>query len=151
LLSEIFVPGFLDDFHLPLLCILLILNLHYQVFLVGHDWGSNIGWEVCRLRPDRIIAYVAVSVPFNVRAPDNSGINKAVAILGEGFYWNRFQVSSGGSILSSFLQIFREHGGTCSESQTLHNTFIVHFLYINQGSKKACLFICFLDTFNKED
>jgi hypothetical protein len=26
-----------------------------------------------------------------VRAPDNSGINKAVAILGEGFYWNRFQ------------------------------------------------------------
>jgi pimeloyl-ACP methyl ester carboxylesterase len=61
------------------------------VFLVGHDWGSNIGWEVCRLRPDRIIAYVSVSVPFNVRAPDSSGITKAVAILGEGFYWNRFQ------------------------------------------------------------
>jgi len=70
----------------------LLDALHVQqVFLVGHDWGSNIGWDVCRLRPDRIIAYVSVSVPFNVRAPDNSGINKAVAILGEGFYWNRFQ------------------------------------------------------------
>ncbi|KAH8946712.1 hypothetical protein BDL97_12G111700 [Sphagnum fallax] len=62
-----------------------------QVFLVGHDWGSTIGWEVCRLRPDRVIAYVAVSVPFRIREPDSSPIQKMTKLLGEGFYWNRFQ------------------------------------------------------------
>lgn len=152
LLSEIFVPDFLDDFHLPLLCILLILNLHYQVFLVGHDWGSNIGWDVCRLRPDRIIAYVSVSVPFNVRAPDNSGINKAVAILGEGFYWNRFQVSSRGSILSSFLQILESMVAPAVNPKTYTMHLLCIFCITIRGPRKyVCLFVCFLDTFNKED
>ncbi|CAM6055773.1 unnamed protein product [Sphagnum tenellum] len=62
-----------------------------QVFLVGHDWGSCIGWEICRWRPDRVIAYVAVSVPFLIRDPDCNGVTKITALLGEGIYVNRFQ------------------------------------------------------------
>ncbi len=112
------------------------------MFLVGHDWGSNIGWDVCRLRPDRIIAYVSVSVPFNVRAPDNSGINKAVAILGEGFYWNRFQVSSSGSILSSFLQILESMVAPEVNPKTHTMHLLCIFCITIRGPRKyVCLFV----------
>jgi pimeloyl-ACP methyl ester carboxylesterase len=57
---------------LPSLVVWFWLSL-CQVFLVGHDWGASIGWEVCRLRPDRVIAYVAVSVPFRIWEPDVVG------------------------------------------------------------------------------
>ncbi len=89
-----------------------------QVFLVGHDWGSTIGWEVCRLRPDRVIAYVAVSVPFRIREPDSSPIQKMTKLLGEGFYWNRFQVNS-----QTLFQVFL---------QTIHCTSrVMNFFYSN--------------------
>ncbi len=70
---------------------------------MGHNWGSTIGWEVCRLRPDRVIANVAVSVPFRIREPDSSAIQKMTKFLGEGFYWNRFQVNSQ-TLFQVFLQ-----------------------------------------------
>jgi pimeloyl-ACP methyl ester carboxylesterase len=89
-----------------------------QVFLVGHDWGATIGWEVCRLRPDWVIAYVAVSVPFHIRQPDGSAIQKMTKLLGEGFYWNRFQVNS-----QTLFQVFL---------QTIHCTSrVMSFLYSN--------------------
>lgn len=31
--------------------------------LIGHDWGSIVGWEVIRTNPDRIHSWTAMSVP----------------------------------------------------------------------------------------
>jgi pimeloyl-ACP methyl ester carboxylesterase len=67
------------------------LSLH-QVFLVGHDWGALVGWDVCLLRPDRVKGYVAVSVPYNPRLADNSLLRSFTEHFGEGFYMNQFQI-----------------------------------------------------------
>jgi pimeloyl-ACP methyl ester carboxylesterase len=88
---------------------------------VGHDWGSSIGWETCRWRPDRVIAYIAVSVSFLIRDPDCSGVTKLTALLGEGIYVNLFQVSSLASApslqasVSDFL-ILKEEEDCCGRS-----------------------------------
>jgi pimeloyl-ACP methyl ester carboxylesterase len=37
--------------------------------LVGHDWGATVAWHAALLRPDRIRAVVALSVPFRPRGP----------------------------------------------------------------------------------
>ncbi len=38
------------------------LNINIPVNVMGHDWGSLIGWELCLRNPERIRRYVAVSV-----------------------------------------------------------------------------------------
>ena len=63
-----------------------------QVFLVGHDWGALVGWDVCLLRPDRVKGYVAVSVPFYPRLADTNLLRRSIEHFGEGFYMNHFQV-----------------------------------------------------------
>nr|GMD98535.1 bifunctional epoxide hydrolase 2-like [Ipomoea batatas] len=40
-----------------------------QVFLVGHDWGAIIAWQLCMFRPDRIKALVNMSVALSPRHP----------------------------------------------------------------------------------
>ncbi|GAU29382.1 hypothetical protein TSUD_31890 [Trifolium subterraneum] len=35
-----------------------------KVYLVGHDWGAILGWYVCLFRPERVKAYICLSVPF---------------------------------------------------------------------------------------
>jgi len=65
-----------------------------QVLLVGHDWGSIVGWFLCLLRPDRVKGYIAVSVPVLQRGPSEvDWVQQWTSILGEGFYIARFQVS----------------------------------------------------------
>ncbi|OIV90875.1 hypothetical protein TanjilG_15608 [Lupinus angustifolius] len=65
-----------------------------KVFLVGHDWGAIIGWWLCLFRPDRIKAYVCLSVPFR---PFNRGDSKVKtgdafrAAYGDDYYVCRFQ------------------------------------------------------------
>lgn len=34
-----------------------------RVHLVGHDWGSIVGWHVAGLHPDRVLSWTAVAVP----------------------------------------------------------------------------------------
>ncbi|KAG9140219.1 hypothetical protein Leryth_014665 [Lithospermum erythrorhizon] len=38
-------------------------------FLVGHDFGAIIAWQLCLFRPDRVKALVNLSVPFMPRHP----------------------------------------------------------------------------------
>ncbi|CAN1354906.1 Epoxide hydrolase A [Linum perenne] len=40
-----------------------------KVFLVAHDWGAIIGWHLCMFRPDKVRAFVCLSVPFRPRNP----------------------------------------------------------------------------------
>lgn len=37
---------------------------HEKAIYVGHDWGSLLLWDLCRMHPERVIAGVAASVPF---------------------------------------------------------------------------------------
>jgi pimeloyl-ACP methyl ester carboxylesterase len=45
------VVGILDALELP------------SAHIVGHDWGSAVGWFTAMLHPDRVDRFVAVSVP----------------------------------------------------------------------------------------
>ncbi|XP_057423368.1 uncharacterized protein LOC130717232 [Lotus japonicus] len=66
-----------------------------QVFLVGHDWGAIIGWYVCLFRPDKIKAYVCLSVAYRsfVRSADSQVkiVDAFRALYGDDFYVCRFQ------------------------------------------------------------
>lgn len=42
--------------------ILQKLGITEKVYLVGHDWGALIGWQLCIQRPDLIEKYAALSV-----------------------------------------------------------------------------------------
>ena len=60
-----------------------------KVFVVGHDWGAMVAWDLCLLRPDRVRAIVALSVPFFPRSSKGSDIKTYNETLGEGFYMCR--------------------------------------------------------------
>jgi pimeloyl-ACP methyl ester carboxylesterase len=65
-----------------------------QVFLVAHDWGAIIGWYLCMFRPERIKAYVCLSVPFLRRNPKIKTVDAMRAAYGDDYYICRFQVLS---------------------------------------------------------
>ncbi|XP_058748606.1 uncharacterized protein LOC131621582 isoform X2 [Vicia villosa] len=62
-----------------------------QVFLVAHDWGAVIGWYLCMFRPERIKAYVCLSVPFIGRNPKVTTNDARRAAYGDDYYTCRFQ------------------------------------------------------------
>jgi pimeloyl-ACP methyl ester carboxylesterase len=61
-----------------------------QVFVVGHDWGAQVAWHLCLLRPDRVRAVVGLGVPYFPRAP--RPMAELFAARGDGFYITQFQV-----------------------------------------------------------
>ncbi|BAT95085.1 hypothetical protein VIGAN_08174800 [Vigna angularis var. angularis] len=65
-----------------------------KVFLVAHDWGAILGWYLCLFRPDRVKAYVCLSVPFRPflgRNPQQKTVDIFRALYGEDYYICRFQ------------------------------------------------------------
>ncbi|KAL1312980.1 hypothetical protein AAHE18_16G078500 [Arachis hypogaea] len=62
-----------------------------QVFLVAHDWGAIIGWYLSMFRPDRVKAYVCLSVPFLPRNPNVKPVDAMRALYGDDYYICRFQ------------------------------------------------------------
>lgn len=66
-----------------------------KVFVVGHDWGAIIGWYLCMFRPDRIKAYVCLSVPFCFLRRNPKDKVKTVDAMrvsyGDDYYICRFQ------------------------------------------------------------
>ncbi|QCD77786.1 non-specific protein-tyrosine kinase [Vigna unguiculata] len=61
------------------------------VFLVAHDWGAIIGWYLCMFRPERVKAYVCLSVPFWPRNPKIKPVDAMRATYGDDYYICRFQ------------------------------------------------------------
>lgn len=61
-----------------------------QVFVVGHDWGASVAWNVALLRPDCVRGLIALSVPFSPRG-QTSSITVLRSVLGDGFYMSYFQ------------------------------------------------------------
>ncbi|CAL4977048.1 unnamed protein product [Urochloa decumbens] len=62
-----------------------------QVFVVGHDWGAIVAWQLCLLRPDLVRALVNLSVVYNPRRPERSPLQTIRAACGEDHYMCRFQ------------------------------------------------------------
>ncbi|KAJ1417147.1 Epoxide hydrolase-like [Sesbania bispinosa] len=79
-------------FHIVGDLIALLDNLGaHQVFLVAHDWGAAIGWYLCMFRPDKVKAYVCLSVPFIPRNPNTKTVDGMHALYGDDYYVCRFQ------------------------------------------------------------
>jgi len=64
-----------------------------QVFLVGHDWGAIMGWNLCLFRPEKIKAFVSLSVPYMPRNPKMKPIDAMRALYGDDYFICRFQVN----------------------------------------------------------
>ncbi|KAK4264238.1 hypothetical protein QN277_025446 [Acacia crassicarpa] len=62
-----------------------------EVFLVGHDWGALIGWYLCMFRPERVKAFVCLSVPILRRHPQVKTLDGFRALYGDDYYICRFQ------------------------------------------------------------
>ncbi|KAI4369381.1 hypothetical protein MLD38_017824 [Melastoma candidum] len=62
-----------------------------RFYLVAHDWGALIGWYLCMFRPDRVLAYVCLTVPFRPRHPSMKPVDAMRAYFGDDYYICRFQ------------------------------------------------------------
>ncbi|XP_054777708.1 uncharacterized protein LOC129285816 [Prosopis cineraria] len=78
-----------------------------NVFLVAHDWGALIGWNLCLLRPDRVKAYVCLSVPFIRRDPRVKTLDGLRALYGDDYYICRFQEP--GKMEAEMAEVGTEH------------------------------------------
>ncbi|GKU93516.1 hypothetical protein SLEP1_g7108 [Rubroshorea leprosula] len=77
-----------------------------KVFLVGHDWGAIIGWFLCLFRPDRVKAFVGLSVPYLRSDPAKKPVEAWRSFYGDDYYICRFQEP--GEIETEFAQIGTE-------------------------------------------
>ena len=62
-----------------------------QAVVVGHDWGAPVAWQAALLRPDRIRAVAAVSVPLRAHGSVRP-TERMRSLFGDNFYQLRFQV-----------------------------------------------------------
>ncbi|EPS69728.1 epoxide hydrolase [Genlisea aurea] len=74
-----------------------------KVFVVGHDWGAVVTWQLCLYRPDRVKALVNLSVPLSRRNPDRSIVDALRKAYGDDYYVIRFQEP--GEIEAEFAEI----------------------------------------------
>ncbi|CAN6878351.1 unnamed protein product [Brassica oleracea var. botrytis] len=61
------------------------------VFVVGHDWGAMIAWQLCMYRPEKVKALINMSVLFSPRNPDRVPIPTLRRFFGDDYYICRFQ------------------------------------------------------------
>src|SRR5947209_2360977 len=61
-----------------------------KAVFVGHDWGSNVVWNLALTQPERVEAVVGMSVPFAPRAPAPP-MDIFRKHIGEDFYMVWFQ------------------------------------------------------------
>ncbi|KAL0650496.1 hypothetical protein Bca4012_093187 [Brassica carinata] len=59
------------------------------VFLVGHDWGALIAWQLCMYRPEKVKALVNMSVAFSNQ--DRVPMPTFRRVFGDDYYICRFQ------------------------------------------------------------
>ncbi|KAM0885273.1 hypothetical protein ACQ4PT_030443 [Festuca glaucescens] len=79
-------------FHLVGDLVALIADLGQpQVFVAGHDWGANVAWQLCLLRPDLVRALVNLSVAYHPRRSEGTPLQAIRAFCGEDHYMCRFQ------------------------------------------------------------
>ncbi|KAM7251076.1 hypothetical protein ACFE04_022959 [Oxalis oulophora] len=62
-----------------------------QALVVGFGWGAVVGWHLSLFRPDRVKAFVAISVPYFQRDPNTSFLQTYRRSYGDGFHMCQFQ------------------------------------------------------------
>ncbi|KAK7346396.1 hypothetical protein VNO80_20914 [Phaseolus coccineus] len=62
-----------------------------QAFVVGSDWGSNIGWHLSLFRPDRVKGFVALGVPYHPRSPTSKPVETIRNFFGDQSHVCQFQ------------------------------------------------------------
>lgn len=92
-------------FHLvgDLIALIDSLGDQEKVFVVGHDWGAIVAWNLCAFRPEKIKALVNLSVAFMPRNQSLWRPDSLKAIYGDDFYVSRFQEP--GEIEAQFAQV----------------------------------------------
>lgn len=63
-----------------------------KAFVVAHDWGAMVGWYLCLFRPDRVRAFVTLTVPYRPRNPKVKPVAGMRTFFGDDYYMCRFQV-----------------------------------------------------------
>ncbi|ESQ56040.1 hypothetical protein EUTSA_v10025505mg [Eutrema salsugineum] len=77
------------------------------VFVVGHDWGAMIAWQLCQYRPEKVKALVNMSVVFSPRNPDRVPVPTLRHVFGDDYYICRFQKP--GEIEAEFKKLGTEN------------------------------------------
>ncbi|CAH8276482.1 unnamed protein product [Arabidopsis lyrata] len=77
------------------------------VFVVGHDWGAMIAWQLCLYRPEKVKALVNMSVLFSPRNPDRVPVPTLRHVFNNDYYICRFQKP--GEIEAEFKNIGTEN------------------------------------------
>lgn len=62
-----------------------------KVFVVGHDWGAAVAWNLCLFRPDKVKALLNLSVVFTPRNPFRRPVDSFRALYSDDHYICRFQ------------------------------------------------------------
>ncbi|XP_061360865.1 uncharacterized protein LOC133304818 [Gastrolobium bilobum] len=62
-----------------------------KAFVVGSDWGANIGWHFCLFRPDKVKGFVALGVPYFPRSPTAKTVETIRKIHGDDSHVSQFQ------------------------------------------------------------
>ncbi|KAL0919763.1 hypothetical protein M5K25_011881 [Dendrobium thyrsiflorum] len=74
-----------------------------QVFVVGHDWGALVAWNLCAFRSDKVKALVNLGVPYMPRNPAVRPVDGLRATYGNDLYISRFQEP--GEVEAQFAQV----------------------------------------------
>ncbi|KAJ4824135.1 hypothetical protein Tsubulata_051535 [Turnera subulata] len=77
-----------------------------KVFVVGHDWGAQVAWQLCLFRPDRVKALINLSVQFSPRNPKRKVVETLKAVYGDDYYIVRIQEP--GAVEAEFAQMGTE-------------------------------------------
>jgi pimeloyl-ACP methyl ester carboxylesterase len=57
-----------------------------QAVVIGHDWGAAVTWAAAELRPDRVRAMAALSVPFTARSR-RPPLERLAEVAGGNFFY----------------------------------------------------------------
>ncbi|KAH7278817.1 hypothetical protein KP509_38G057200 [Ceratopteris richardii] len=64
-----------------------------KAFVVGHDWGAMVSWQLVIFRPDRVIALANLSVYYSPRNPNGSMVTLMRKYSGGKHYMCKFQLA----------------------------------------------------------
>ncbi|KAL8157990.1 epoxide hydrolase 2-like [Apium graveolens] len=74
-----------------IIALLDVIAPNEKVFVVAHDWGAYVAWHLNLFRPDKVKAFVALSVHYLARNPLANIVDSMKAFYGEDYYMVRFQ------------------------------------------------------------
>ncbi|KAI9298760.1 alpha/beta-hydrolase [Neoconidiobolus thromboides FSU 785] len=94
-----------------------------KVFVIAHDWGSFVGWELAYRYPENILGYISLSIPYTPsRGKPKTEREKAEAnpVLGYQVALNEGNIEEFDKNIEKFLKSFYIKVGNFRGSNYLH-------------------------------